>query len=74
LVQLLNYCQYSGLLSEFALGPEPGPHPASMTTPVRGFENALPTMAIAEVVSLAKRCLFAKAMATNLRSTSGAKQ
>lgn len=55
--KLRNYCQYSGLLAEFSLGPQPEDHPASMTTPLRGFETVLPTTAIGEVVSLARRSM-----------------
>ncbi len=57
LTRLLNYCQYSGLLADFSLGPEPQDHPESVTTPVRVFRDSIPTGAIEEVALLAKRTM-----------------
>ena len=54
LPKLLNYCRYSGLLTEFGAGPPSETHPDNVTTPLREFAGELPLEAISEVVALAK--------------------
>jgi signal transduction histidine kinase len=53
--KLLAYCGYSGLLSEFGVGPGPAAHPENVTTPIRVFTEQLPEDAIREIVSLARQ-------------------
>lgn len=54
LPKLLSYCQYSGLLLDFGVGPPPESHPENATTPLHAFTGSLPLSGIQKVVTLAK--------------------
>jgi anti-sigma regulatory factor (Ser/Thr protein kinase) len=52
--RLAAYCEYSGLLAEFQLGPPPSPHPESMTSPVAFFNVGTKHSTMERVVHLAQ--------------------
>lgn len=53
--RLASYCSYSGLLSEFGLGPPPdSEHPRNVTRPVMTFVGTIPRNEIAALVTLAR--------------------
>jgi hypothetical protein len=66
----LAFCEFSGLLERFKVGPAPAPHPKNVTTPIRSFGKERPQSAYDEIAELVHRVMSLPAPAeTQLRTS-----